>query len=127
MRHKEEILKMFFLSVDNDIDSWYRDGSLNFISPNINGNKFIIDDFQFNNKIEFKTKDDFIFNIGRYYIFYNTKLWIYVQKIKKHLKNKNEEVINKKEDIILNSAISEMSTYYIKEVRKEKLKNINTL
>jgi hypothetical protein len=126
--YQNNIREMFFVSVEKDLDLWTTEGSGQFFSPAFNYYKLNIDRnygalFLYNSKSE--RQYEFITRYQTLWIPVDFKVYKYVRKIKKHFKEAKEYKKNAEKIEFFKNGISEMEKKYVKEVRKEKLNQIN--
>lgn len=127
-KYKKEIRRMFFISIEKDISSWWKSGNM-YYSP-------VYDNFQLEieNKCLYLHKD----RTNRAYILryrkkifrtipiiLDFKVWWCIIKLDRYLKKEQIDKQNSREIEYLNEGLSKISQKYVKEIRKEKLNQIN--
>lgn len=142
-KYQKDLLNLFYMSVDNDIENWnYFDQYERLINLNSDEEPvyFTSTDFKRNCRFVLNIKHKKLYwkkeyeevLIAKYHIFENInifrniKIWIYSKKLiykYRSIKKQSKDlyVINN-----LKEAISIIEPVYIKEIRKEKLKNIKS-
>jgi len=132
-QYKNNLKTIFFSSVSNDLEKWERiDSKWDYKSPN-----YLSSD---NKKIYFRTNEHHFY--GRVEVECDSKIFIkictykwlcipidfkvrkYVKKIKKSIKEKEYYDKNKKHINDFKFVVDNLSPIFVKEIRKEKLKNI---
>ena len=120
---KKRLRELFFISVKNDIEKWT--GYSDYYSPTYDNNYYLVIDndehmLRISNNDNKKKISKF-----RYGIFIiDFKVWYYVLKLKKHFKQKEEDLKNSRDINFFKNSIYVIEKTYVKEVRKEKLENL---
>lgn len=128
-KYKNDVINMFFLSVDKDIKKYRGSVVAWFESQLFDGNNYFKIDYK--NGILILITDKNNVEICRYKkkIFnkFVTKIKIrnYVKKINNHLKQVEIDRADKKEIESLEFALLKIQKVYIKDVRKQKLDKIS--
>ena len=135
---KKQYLKrfrnIFFASVNTDINKWFQTNVhnypiLDFFSPDYNDVYFCIDRYTIG-KSYLKIKNDKkklieTICVYKFFIFpLDFKVYWYVRKLKKHFKNIEKEKINNELNKNLRESLESIEANFIKEIRKEKLKEL---
>jgi hypothetical protein len=124
--YKTRIRDMFFVSIKNDLNLWSA-GNINYYGPLYNETKFVIDinsTYCFLLLRNAQNDQKIISRYKWYFIPIDFKVWIYVKKLKKHFKEIKEIKIHEEEIIFLKTGLENIEKNFIKEVRKNKLKQI---
>jgi len=120
--YKKKFLKLFYISIENDLEKWYKHRDY-FKSPSYNGKQFdILEQSIYINDVKLIRYRFDIFDI--FYIPLNIKANKYARKIRKHFRNIDKIIKNKKIADELKSTYAEIECQFIKHIRKEKLKKI---
>ena len=138
-KYKKEIRKMFFISVKKDAEKWSRWEDYCFISPIYKTQTMVCRLVIYNFKGYYKQwRNSLVLEISqhpqnnifickyKFLIFpMDIKVWYYVNRIKNNIKNQVKNNENKKIVESLKDGLEVLQKNYVKEVRKEKLENIN--
>lgn len=125
-KYKKEIKKMFYISIDNDIDNWSADYNKEYFFSKyfddyffrINVNEGIL--YVVSNSRTFVEISKFKF----FWIPINLKMYYYILKLKYNFKKKEKYKKYEGQLTFLNTALSSLTNIYKKEIRKEKLEQI---
>jgi hypothetical protein len=121
--YKQNIKKMFYISVKKDLDKWsanYSNYSINYTDKNgYNSFLKITEDYLYLNDV--KISHFKFIELSPIKIPINFKVWSYYKKIKKHFKNIENNKKNKNDIDILKRGLSTIEEKYLKEIRREKL------
>lgn len=123
--YKKEAKKLFIISVKKDITSWSK--SCDYYSPTYNDSYFKIDRWDFYNKLKICNQNvdsEHICLINWLFIPFDFKVFYYYMKLKKHFRtiSKDEKVTRNISN--MKTSLESMSPIFIKEIRKEKLDQI---
>lgn len=123
--YKKEAKKLFIISVKKDITSWKENGD--YYSPTYNDSYFRVDKYDFYNNLKIcniNTLDEQICLINWLFIPFDFKVFYYYLKLKKHFRTiaKDEKVTRNISN--MKTSLESMSPIFIKEIRKEKLDQI---
>ena len=129
VKYKEEIKKLFFISVDKNIERWIGEIGGDYYSPDYNGTHFKIDKYSFCDYLKMintnQGNESEVICTYRWFIFpINIKVWWYVKKLNRHFKKTRKEQKFAKNIEIIKIGLENIEKEFIKEVRKEKLEKI---
>lgn len=122
--YKKKIRNLFFLSVKHDMSKWYNSGS-NYYSPTYNDCLLNID---ISKKFLYLYKLPSYKVISKYQrgiIILDLKVWWYVMKLKRNFKRLEQNTKNSEETEFMRNGLSQLQENFVKEIRKEKLNQIN--
>lgn len=121
-KYKQEVLNIFFISIDKDIDKWTYNGS-NFLSPEYNNIQLSVN-LKKKKIYTYQYDINTYIHIANYGIFSNFRLYLTVRKLKKNFKKmrEDEEFIREIEQI--KTIVCKLEESFVKEIRKEKLTKI---
>lgn len=127
-KYKNEIRKMFFISIKNDLHLWRESITMR------NGRGVFIKTYEdYTLKINLKENTLTLSNYSEIIIsHYKTwiipldfKVWLYTIKMKNHFKQVEKDIDNFKTIDFLKTGLTKIEKDYTKEIRKEKLIQIN--
>lgn len=123
--YRKEAKKLFIFSVKKDFATWRENGD--YYSPNYNNSYFRIDRCDFYNTLKMANNcmnDEHICLINWLIIPFDIKVFYYYMKLKSHFRKvRNDEKV-KKNIKNMKTSLDNMKTVFIKEIRKEKLVQI---
>jgi hypothetical protein len=123
-RYRKEIRRMFFITVNKDIDKWREGNNQVYYSQDYNGVILKIDIRESSDDLILSQtgfSDKLISKYRKHIFISDIKVWWYVRKLKKHFKQKEED---RKVSIDINTlkiGLDKLGKNFIKETRKEKL------
>lgn len=125
-KYKKEIKKMFYISIDNDIDNWTIDYYKEYFLSKY------FDDYFF--RINLKAGILYVVSNSQNFVEIskfkfigvpiNLKMYYYILKLKYNFKKKEKYKKYEGQLTFLNTALSSLTNIYKKEIRKEKLENL---
>lgn len=126
--YQKNVREMFFMSVTKDLNLWTRNKtSKDLYSPDYANFQLNIDYYPFNTNLKL-CKGSIDVKIVKYkfaFLILDFKVWKYVKILQKHFKILEQEKKNAEKTSFLKNGLSEMEKHFVKEVRKEKLTQIN--
>ena len=122
-KYKKEIRTMFFMSVNKDIAKWSCDTN-NFYSPEFNKTKLNIDLSNDALYLYYNGQHSKILGYKSWIFITDFKIWLYVRKLIKEFKNREQDKKDSIQLIFLKSSLSNLEKQYVKEIRKEKINKI---
>jgi hypothetical protein len=122
--YKNKIRKLFFISVNKDINIW-TNGDKRLYSPTYNNFYMVIRTDYSQLKIYGNNDSCKICKYRFLSMPIDIKVWWYVRKIKKHFKQVEIDKQHEEEIKFLKSGLTDIQEKFIKEIRKEKLTEIN--
>lgn len=128
--YEKKIIKMFYLSVNKDIDRWTTSNGGVYMSPSysnktyfkVNTSKRILL-LKNSNSYDEKT----ILRYGYFFLIFNIKFWYYKTKLKKHFKKKEQDHKDYQYIDFMKNSLSNVEPEFTQEVRKQKLKKIKKI
>lgn len=124
-KYKQEIRKLFLLSVDKEKDKWFY-AAVGFYSPTYQNNTKLMIDLD---KNILSLYDGNIYTpVLKYkwsFIPIDLKVWLYVNKLKKNIKRITENRKDAQQIEKLKFAFDSINKNFLKDIRKEKIDKIN--
>ncbi len=124
--YRKEAKKLFIISVKKDLAEWVENDD--YYSPSYNNSYFRIDRLDFYNTLRVSNRscmnDERVCLINWLIIPFDFKVFYYYMILKKHFRKvRNDEKVEKNIQNIKTS-LDNMTSVFIKEIRKEKLEQI---
>ena len=121
--YRKEVKKMFIISVKRDLATWRENGD--FYSPSYNNNSYFrIDRCDFFNILRVSGSqmyDERVCLINWLFIPFDIKVFFYYMKLKNHFRTIRNDKKVKKNIESMKTSLDDMKSVFIKEIRKEKL------
>lgn len=124
---------MFLVSIERDMKKWQTNNNEDFYSPKFDDYVLSIDNAFDSKKLYLiqgninhgNTKTEVVLRYGFLLLIFDFEVWWSVRKMKKYFVNLDKKKEEEKKNMFLISGLIEIEKSYIKDVRKEKLKEIN--
>jgi hypothetical protein len=126
-KYKQEVLNIFLISIDKDIDKWKLSDKSNLLSPKYSDIHLYVD--LENKKIytyqcDLNTYSEIFTHIANFGFFSNFRLYLTVRRLKKNFKKMKEDAKFMHEIEQIKNIVCKLEESFVKEIRKEKLTKI---